>query len=78
MGRARHPLAPRPTDDGHAGHNASTAAGAVGYESGSQFGPEFKRICGASPTEETASIRSGLAAGIEEARGQWVSELVGG
>lgn len=62
----------------HAGHNASTAAGAVGYESASQFGREFKRMFGASPAEETASIRSRLAAGIEEARDQWVPELVGG
>lgn len=33
-------------------HNASTAAAAVGYESASQFGREFKRFFGASPGEE--------------------------
>ena len=32
--------------------NASTAAAAVGYESTSQFGREFKRFFGASPGEE--------------------------
>jgi AraC-like DNA-binding protein len=32
--------------------NASTAAAAVGYESASQFGREFKRFFGASPGEE--------------------------
>jgi len=62
----------------HAGHNASTAAEAVGYESASQFGREFKRLFGASPAEETASIRARLSAGIEEARDQWVPDLVGG
>lgn len=33
-------------------HNASSAAAAVGYESASQFGREFKRFFGASPGEE--------------------------
>lgn len=47
----------------HAGHNAGTAAAAVGYESASQFGREFKRMFGASPVEETAAIRARLAAG---------------
>lgn len=35
-----------------ADHSASTAAAAVGYESASQFGREFKRFFGASPGEE--------------------------
>jgi AraC-like DNA-binding protein len=56
----------------HAGHNASTAAGAVGYESASQFGREFKRFFGSSPGEEAASIRGRLAAGGMEARDRWV------
>lgn len=43
--------------------NASTAAAAVGYESASQFGREFKRLFGASPAEEAASIRDRVAAG---------------
>jgi AraC-like DNA-binding protein len=56
----------------HAGHNASSAATAVGYESPSQFGREFKRMFGASPTEETEAIKGRLAAGIFEARDKWV------
>ena len=56
----------------HAGHNAGTAATAVGYESPSQFGREFKRMFGASPVEETAAIRARLASGIIEARDRWV------
>jgi AraC-like DNA-binding protein len=44
----------------HEGHNASTAAAAVGYESGSQFGREFKRLFGSSPAEDAALMRSRL------------------
>jgi AraC-like DNA-binding protein len=43
------------------GHNASTAAAAVGYESPSQFGREFKRFFGDSPTEEATKLRERLA-----------------
>lgn len=60
----------------HAGHNASSAAAAVGYESPSQFGREFKRMFGASPTEEADAIRERLAAGIYEARDKWVPDAV--
>lgn len=42
---------------GHMGHNASTAAAAVGYESASQFGREFKRMFGTSPREDAAAVR---------------------
>lgn len=42
----------------HAGHNASTAAAAVGYESASQFGREFKRFFGATSAEEAALLRA--------------------
>jgi AraC-like DNA-binding protein len=41
-------------------HNASTAAVAVGYESASQFGREFKRFFGSSPAEEAASLRAAI------------------
>ena len=61
----------------HAGHNASTAAAAVGYESASQFGREFKRLFGASPTEETAKIRARLAAGRAEPGDRWTPESRG-
>jgi AraC-like DNA-binding protein len=44
-----------------ADHNASMAAAAVGYESASQFGREFKRFFGASPGEELANLRARLA-----------------
>ncbi len=40
------------------GHNASTAAAAVGYESASQFGREFKRLFGTSPGQDAANIRT--------------------
>jgi AraC-like DNA-binding protein len=45
-----------------ADHNASMAAAAVGYESTSQFGREFKRFFGASPGEEAANLRATFAA----------------
>ena len=45
----------------HEGHNASTAAAAVGYESGSQFGREFKRLFGSAPAEDAAMMRSRMA-----------------
>ncbi|HEX5051032.1 MAG TPA: AraC family transcriptional regulator [Planctomycetota bacterium] len=45
----------------HSGYNASTAATAVGYESTSQFGREFKRFFGATPAAEAATLRSRLA-----------------
>lgn len=47
----------------HSGHNAATAAVAVGYESPSQFGREFKRMFGASPAQAAANIRSRIADG---------------
>jgi AraC-like DNA-binding protein len=46
-----------------ADHNASTAAAAVGYESASQFGREFKRFFGASPGEERERWRQDGTAG---------------
>jgi AraC-like DNA-binding protein len=52
----------------NAGHNASTAAAAVGYESASQFGREFKRFFGKPPAEEAAEVRARLAAGVADAR----------
>ncbi|MEZ5988888.1 MAG: AraC family transcriptional regulator [Planctomycetota bacterium] len=45
----------------HSGYNASTAATAVGYESASQFGREFKRFFGSTPAAEAASLRARLA-----------------
>jgi AraC-like DNA-binding protein len=48
-------------------HNASMAAAAVGYESASQFGREFKRLFGASPGEEAANLRARLAVSNEAA-----------
>jgi AraC-like DNA-binding protein len=47
----------------HDGHNASTAARAVGYESPSQFSREFKRLFGMTPVEEAAQTRARLVAG---------------
>jgi AraC-like DNA-binding protein len=41
----------------HDGHNASTAARAVGYESPSQFSREFKRLFGVTPIEEAEQTR---------------------
>lgn len=39
------------------GHNASTAARAVGYESASHFSREFKRQFGATPMEAVERLR---------------------
>jgi AraC-like DNA-binding protein len=47
----------------HDGHNASTAARAVGYESPSQFSREFKRLFGVTPVEEAEQTRARLVAG---------------
>ena len=44
----------------HDGHNASTAARAVGYESPSQFSREFKRLFGVTPIEEVEQTRDRL------------------
>lgn len=52
----------------NAGHNASTAAVAVGYESASQFGREFKRFFGKPPAEEAAHVQARLAAAAADAR----------
>ncbi|AGA30835.1 AraC family transcriptional regulator [Singulisphaera acidiphila] len=46
----------------HDGYNASTAARAVGYESASQFGREFKRLFGVTPAEEAGQMRARLVA----------------
>jgi AraC-like DNA-binding protein len=54
------------------GHNASTAAVAVGYESASQFGREFKRFFGGSPAEEAAKLRARLTASKGETLDRWV------
>src|SRR3954462_11141734 len=42
------------------GYNAGTAARAVGYESASQFGREFKRLFGVTPLEEVERTRARL------------------
>ncbi len=47
----------------HLGYNAGTAARAVGYESPSQFSREFKRLFGATPTEDAEHTRARLVAG---------------
>jgi AraC-like DNA-binding protein len=44
----------------HDGYNAGTAARAVGYESPSQFGREFKRLFGVTPVEEAEQTRARL------------------
>jgi AraC-like DNA-binding protein len=44
------------------GYNAGSAARAVGYESASQFGREFKRLFGTTPLEEAERTRVRLAA----------------
>ncbi len=45
------------------GYNAGSAARAVGYESASQFGREFKRLFGVTPLEEAERTRARLAVG---------------
>ena len=40
------------------GHNASTAARVVGYESPSQFSREYKRLFGMTPVEEAEQTRA--------------------
>jgi AraC-like DNA-binding protein len=45
------------------GYNAGSAAHAVGYESASQFGREFKRLFGVTPIEDVERTRSRLVAG---------------
>lgn len=45
----------------HEGHTAATAAAAVGYESASQFGREWKRLFGNTPAAEVAQMRARLA-----------------
>ena len=45
------------------GYNAGSAAHAVGYESASQFGREFKRLFGVTPVEEAERTRAWLVAG---------------
>jgi AraC-like DNA-binding protein len=45
------------------GHNAGSAAHAVGYESASQFGREFKRLFGMTPVEDAEQTRGRLVAG---------------
>jgi AraC-like DNA-binding protein len=45
------------------GYNAGSAARAVGYESASQFGREFKRLFGLTPLEEAEQTRARLVAG---------------
>jgi AraC-like DNA-binding protein len=44
------------------GYNAGSAARAVGYESASQFGREFKRLFGTTPAEDAEQIRARLVA----------------
>jgi AraC-like DNA-binding protein len=44
----------------HDGVNAGTAAHQVGYESVSQFSREFKRLFGATPSEEAGNLRASL------------------
>ena len=44
------------------GYNAGTAAPAVGYESASQFGREFKRLFGVTPVEDVERTRARLVA----------------
>jgi AraC-like DNA-binding protein len=45
------------------GYNAGTAAHAVGYESASQFGREFKRLFGVTPHEAAGQTKARLAVG---------------
>jgi AraC-like DNA-binding protein len=54
------------------GHNASTAATAVGYESASQFGREFKRLFGGSPADDASKLRDRLVTAKGETLDRWV------
>ena len=45
------------------GYNAGQAARAVGYESASQVGREFKRLFGVTPIEDAEQVRARLVAG---------------
>ena len=51
----------------HEGHNAGPAATAVGYESASQFGREFKRLFGKPPAEDAAALRAKMASAPKHA-----------
>jgi AraC-like DNA-binding protein len=55
------------------GHNAGTAAAAVGYESASQFGREFKRFFGETPAEEASKLRARISKQSPESLDQWVT-----
>ena len=46
------------------GYNAGSAARAVGYESASQFGREFKRLFGVTPVEAAEQTRARLVAAV--------------
>jgi AraC-like DNA-binding protein len=52
----------------HEGYGAGTAAAAVGYESASQFGREFKRLFGKSPAEDAVALRARFASGPAHGR----------
>lgn len=54
------------------GHNASTAAAAVGYESPSQFGREFKRFFGGTPADEATKLRTQLAQTAGGTLDRWI------
>lgn len=56
----------------NAGYNAGTAAAAVGYESASQFGREFKRFFGETPAEEANKLRTRMSKSPAGAFDQWV------
>ena len=45
------------------GYNAGPAAHAVGYESASRFGREFKRLFGVTRVEDVERTRARLVAG---------------
>jgi len=54
------------------GHNANTAATAVGYESASQFGREFKRLFGGSPADDASKLRDRLVTAKGGTLDRWV------
>lgn len=54
-----------------AGQTAASVASAVGYESASQFGREFKRLFGRTPGEEAAAAREQVASQAAEVRDRW-------